>query len=613
MCGIAGFIDSKLSKEVAEGTIAAMLKSIAHRGPDGSSTWVNMPVVFGHNRLSIIDLSDDGTQPMHYFDSAITYNGEIYNYIEVRDELIKKGYQFKTHSDTEVILAAYREYGSKCVDHFVGMWAFAIWDKLTGELFCSRDRFGIKPFYYILEGDRFYFGSEYKVLKQTPLFTNDLNLDQVSRGLQLGWVCYEDETYYSKLKALPAASNLIFKRGEISIQTYWKIESSNTKFGNVEVAKEKLLELLKKSVSIHMRSDVEIAICLSGGIDSSSLTGLIAEHFPEQKFKSYSIYYDGKDEVDERPYINEVIKKYPSILPHYYKPTHEEMLERFHSILYQVDVPSTGSSNFSHSYLIEKIHTDGIKVVIDGQGADEYLAGYMHSIYRNNADSLRSFRVNEFLTNVNAIRLNQHQSPKELLKSLGKTALSIFYNEMKLYSLEYKQYLPFALRKENIKNVPFNLNETFADNRLNEFLYQLLFTSSLPTILHYVDRMTMSHSVESRVPLLDHRLVEFGFTLGNNLKINRGVTKYILRESVKEILPQKIYQRYDKKGFVTPGEINWLRGPMKNLLEIDFKKLDFLDKNIINKVISEYKNGNNANSKLVWRIATLNYWIKNFK
>ena len=176
-----------------------------------------------------------------------------------------------------------------------------------------------------------------------------------------------------------------------------------------------------------------------------------------------------------------------------------------------------------------------------------------------------------------------------------------------------KQYLPFALRKENIKNVPFNLNETFADNRLNEFLYQLLFTSSLPTILHYVDRMTMSHSVESRVPLLDHRLVEFGFTLGNNLKINRGVTKYILRESVKEILPQKIYQRYDKKGFVTPGEINWLRGPMKNLLEIDFKKLDFLDKNIINKVISEYKNGNNANSKLVWRIATLNYWIKNFK
>lgn len=613
MCGIAGFIDSKLSKEVAEGTIAAMLKSIAHRGPDGSSTWVNMPVVFGHNRLSIIDLSDDGTQPMHYFDSAITYNGEIYNYIEVRDELIKKGYHFKTHSDTEVILAAYREYGSKCVDHLVGMWAFAIWDKLTGELFCSRDRFGIKPFYYILEGDRFYFGSEYKVLKQTPLFTNDLNLDQVSRGLQLGWVCYEDETYYSKLKALPAASNLIFKRGEISIQTYWKIESSNTKFGNVEVAKEKLLELLKKSVSIHMRSDVEIAICLSGGIDSSSLTGLIAEHFPEQKFKSYSIYYDGKDEVDERPFINEVIKKYPSILPHYYKPTHEEMLERFHSILYQVDVPSTGSSNFSHSYLIEKIHTDGIKVVIDGQGADEYLAGYMHSIYRNNADSLRSFRVNEFLTNVNAIRLNQHQSPKELLKSLGKTALSLFYNEMKLYSLEYKQYFPFALRKENIKNVPFNLNGTFADNRLNEFLYQLLFTSSLPTILHYVDRMTMSHSVESRVPLLDHRLVEFGFTLGNNLKINRGVTKYILRESVKEILPQKIYQRYDKKGFVTPGEINWLRGPMKNLLEIDFKKLDFLDKNIINKVISEYKNGNNANSKLVWRIATLNYWIKNFK
>jgi asparagine synthase (glutamine-hydrolysing) len=612
MCGIAGFIDTKLSTEVAEKTIGAMLESIAHRGPDARSTWVNLPVVLGHNRLSIIDLSPDGTQPMHYFDSAIVFNGEIYNYIEVREELIAKGYKFSTQSDTEVILAAYREYGQACVDKFLGMWAFALWDKKKNELFCSRDRFGIKPFYYILDNGRFYFGSEYKALKKSPLFSKELNLDQVSRGLQLGWVSYNDETYYSSLKSIPAASNLIYKNGEISIEQYWDIEKKKVQLTDVNEAKHKLLELLKDSVSIHMRSDVEIAICLSGGIDSSSLSSLIATLYPDQKFKSYSIYYDGKNEVDERPYINEVIEKYPSIVPHYYKPSHDEMMERFHSILYQVDVPSTGSSNFSHSYLIEKIHADGIKVVIDGQGADEYLAGYMHSIYRNNADSLRKLHLKEFLVNVLAIKKHQKQSIGDLVSSLGKTALSVLYNEMNLYSLEYKNYLPFAVKKEKVKAVPFDLNNSYADSRLNEFLYQLLFTSSLPTILHYVDRMTMSHSVESRVPLLDHRLVEFGFSLKNELKFHKGVTKYILRESVKDILPSKIYNRMDKKGFVTPGEVNWLRGPMKNLLEIDYTKLDFLNKEIVKGVIQGYQKGDNKNSKLVWRIATLNYWINNF-
>jgi asparagine synthase (glutamine-hydrolysing) len=612
MCGISGFIDSNLSNEQAEKTIEAMLESIAHRGPDARSTWINLPLVFGHNRLSIIDLSPDGIQPMHYFDSTIVFNGEIYNYIEVREELIKKGYKFSTQSDTEVILAAYREYGTSCVDKFLGMWAFALWDKTKNELFCSRDRFGIKPFYYILENGRFYFGSEYKALKKSPLFTNDLNLDQVSRGLQLGWVCYGEETYYSCVKSIPAASNLIFKDGEVKISKYWNLEQPKNLIQDKDEAISGLLGLLKDSVSIHMRSDVEIAICLSGGIDSSSLSSLIATQFPNQKFKSYSIYYDGKNEVDERPYINEVINKYPSIIPSYYQPTHAEMLERFHSILYQVDVPSTGSSNFSHSYLIEKIHADGIKVVIDGQGADEYLAGYMHSIYRKNADSIRNFHLGEFLKTSNSVRKYQHQDIGDVISSFGKTALSVLSNEMNLYSLEYKKYLPFALKKELIQSVPFNLTGSFKGNRLNEFLYQLLFTSSLPTILHYVDRMTMSHSVESRVPLLDHRLVEFGFRLKNELKINKGITKYVLRESVKDLLPKKIYSRMDKKGFVTPGEVNWLRGPMKNLLEINYEKLEFLDKELIKDVISKYKNGDNKNSKLVWRIATLNYWINNF-
>ena len=346
MCGIAGFIDGNLKSDEAERIISEMLKSISHRGPDATDQWCELPLVLGHNRLSIIDLSPDGNQPMHYHDAAIVFNGEIYNYIEIREQLEAEGYSFKTQSDTEVILAAYREYGRDCVKKFLGMWAFALWDKKTKELFCSRDRFGIKPFYYINEGSKFYFGSEYKALKKTPVFSNDINLDQISRGLQLGWVCYEDETYYSKLKSLPAASNMIYKDGKIEIEKYWELNGPNSiQTYSLEETKERLFDLLKNSVSMHMRSDVEIAICLSGGIDSSCLTGLISNLYPAESFRSYSIYYDGKNEVDERPFINAVIERYPQIKPNYFRPSPEDIIERFHKIMYQVDIPSTGSSN----------------------------------------------------------------------------------------------------------------------------------------------------------------------------------------------------------------------------------------------------------------------------
>ena len=611
MCGIAGFVDPDLSREQALDMIGIMLESIGHRGPDARDQWVEMPIALGHNRLSIIDLSPDGNQPMHHFDKTIVFNGEIYNYIEIRKELEGQGYIFKTQSDTEVILAAYTQYGSKCVDKFVGMWAFALWDNNTKELFCSRDRFGIKPFYYISQGSKFYFGSEYRVLKKTSVFSGDLNLNQISRGLQLGWVCYEDETYYSTLKSLPAATNLFYKNGIVKIKKYWDIDQIKLREPyKLEEAKASLYKLLTDSVSIHMRSDVEIAICLSGGIDSSTLTGLISKLNPHQKYRSYSIYYDGKNEVDERPYINAVTDHFPNIESNLFKPKPEEIIERFHKIMEQVEVPSTGSSNFSHYYLLEQIRKDGIKVVVDGQGADEYLAGYMHSMYRYNADLIKNFQFGKLISNISKTYKYQNQGMGELISGLGKTTLSLLFSEMKLYSFEYKNYFPFVSTNKN-ESTPFNLVDRY-NSSLSNFLYHLLFTSSLPTILHYVDRMTMAHSVESRVPFLDHRLVEFAFTLNNDCKISSGVTKKILRESVKDILPEKIYNRRDKKGFVTPGEQSWLRGPMKNLLEIDYSKLPFLNKETVKGVIDNYKKGDNKNSKLVWRLVTLNYWISNF-
>ena len=220
MCGIAGIIDPTLSRDQGEVLLTKMLESIRHRGPDNSSQWIDMPVLLGHNRLSIIDLSDDANQPMEFDDLMIVYNGEVYNYLEIKDDLIKKGYRFRTKSDTEVVLAAYKEWGGECVKRFVGMWAFAIWDKTRRELFCSRDRFGIKPFYFIHAGDKFYFGSEYKPLKFSPLFDSKFNYGQISRGLFLPMASYQDETYFECLKILPPRTNLIFKNGTISLSEY---------------------------------------------------------------------------------------------------------------------------------------------------------------------------------------------------------------------------------------------------------------------------------------------------------------------------------------------------------------------------------------------------------
>jgi asparagine synthase (glutamine-hydrolysing) len=226
MCGIAGIIDPHLDQSQGEILLERMLESIRHRGPDNSSKWIEMPVLLGHNRLSIIDLSDAANQPMEYEDLVIVYNGEVYNYVEIKDELIKRGYRFRTTSDTEVILAAYKEWGGECVTRFLGMWAFAVWDKTKRELFCSRDRFGIKPFYYIHSGEKFYFGSEYKPLKLSPVFENKFNHAQIARGLLEAMVSYQEETYFACLKILPQRSNLLFKNGKVVITEYWDIDPS---------------------------------------------------------------------------------------------------------------------------------------------------------------------------------------------------------------------------------------------------------------------------------------------------------------------------------------------------------------------------------------------------
>lgn len=609
MCGIAGFMDPTLSKEEGKTGIEKMLQSIAHRGPDARGIYNHEGTWLGHNRLSIIDLSAEANQPFHYDGLQIIFNGEIYNYIEIRERLIQKGYFFRTQSDTEVIAASYREWGSGSVNEFVGMWSFVIYDTKKEELFVSRDRFGIKPFYYICDGKKFYFGSEYKALKASPVFKNDLNLNQISRGLQLGWVCYSDETYFEKIKALPAAHNLKFNIAEsrLTVEKYWDIETGKYDHLNFEEKKEKFLSLFSDSVNLHMRSDVTVGSCLSGGLDSSAIVSMVQRLNPGMKYKSFSIYYEGKDDVDERPFINEVIGKYPAIEPYYFSPTDKDVEESFHHALYHADVPCTGSSFISQYFLMKLIGQHKIKVVLDGQGSDEYLAGYMHSYYRVIADLISSGNIGEAAHLTSLVNKKLGASFTKTVSHFGKSILATINSEQKLYSIEYNNYWPF-LSKNTRSGIPFQLTKT-RGTKTDNFLYNLILTTSLPSLLHYEDRNSMAFSVESRVPFLDHRLVEFAFQLQTEDKINKTETKYILRKALHGILPEAIENRKDKKGFVTPGENKWLRGPLKELLDADFIHLDFLRLDRVKKIIANYKKGDNSKAVLVWRLAVLNYWI----
>lgn len=610
MCGIAGFYNTKLSREEGTALLAKMLPATRHRGPDYTGTEVIPPAFLGHNRLSIIDLSDSANQPMTYMGLKMVFNGEVYNYLEIKKELLQLGYTFKTESDTEVIIAAYRQWGKDCVLRFIGMWAFAIWEESTHTLFCSRDRFGIKPFYYIHAGEALYFASEYKPLKLVPEFNASLNLAQVSRALQLGWLVYNDQSFFDCIRVLPPAHNLILTNGKLNTYRYWDIDFSKSNPDPLEQQCNDFRQLLKHSITLHLRSDVPVAATLSGGIDSSVIVSEIATMYPEQRLKTFTVYYEGKYGVDERPFANEVIHKYrKNLTPYYYSPSDGEITEHFHRALYHSDVPVTGSSFFSQYFIMKSIADQKIKVVLSGQGADDYLGGYMHSFYRLYADYIRQFKWGKLLTDMMRHKKNQEWGVAKSIDIFAKSMLSAIRDENTLYRLEYTRYLPFLSVSSKEKDT-FVL-ENKGNTRLNAFLYQLMFNTSLPTLLHYEDRNSMAFSIESRVPFLDHRLVEFAFATRNSAKINGPVTKYLLREATKDVLPQAIYARKDKKGFVTPGEVKWLRGPLRHLLDIDWNLLDMIDRVKAQKVVNDFKNGDNKNANLVWRLATLHYWVKN--
>lgn len=599
MCGISGFfhtqsVNSHLKDFVRSNDI------VSHRGPDGfglayfqfhtnqiycvefAHDRVTIPqeevvLALGHRRLAIIDLSQNGAQPMPSSDERfwITYNGEIYNYIELREELKGLGHQFRSESDTEVILAAYAEWGEKCVNRFNGIWAFALADLRENKLFCSRDRFGVKPFHYFHDGARFAFGSEIKQLLCYPFVARQTNRRAVYEYLAFSAVDYCEETFFQGIYKLMQGHNLTvdLHTGDISVTRYYQpVLAKDTKISYEEAALE-FRRLLTDSVRLQLRSDVEVGSCLSGGLDSSSIVSLMRMELQKSGRghiqRTFSSHFD-EDEANELEYMQEIIQA-TGVRAEFVYPTPHDLLNDLENLVWHQEEPFGSTSIFAQWSVFKLVHENKIKVMLDGQGADEMLGGYI-GFYHSYFEQL--IRRRQYFTLWHETRQfsNLHQQPGTPF--LGKAAKGLLSRRKKSSRPNHfahganwinpaftDEFHGQSLYHETMQLMPFGEPEVFENT-----LYQMTFLSNLQALLRHEDRNSMAFSVEARVPFLDHRLVEFLFSLPSRFKIRDGYTKRVLRDGMQGIIPDKIRWRVKKLGFATP-ERKWQKTILKPLIE----------------------------------------------
>ncbi len=535
---------------------------IIHRGPDGVGYYWGQNFGFGHRRLKITDLSDQASQPMCRNGLTIIFNGEIYNYLEIAKLLLADGFKFSTKSDTEVILAAYQHWGKNCVSYFNGMWAFIIHDPIQNILFCSRDRLGIKPFCYLETDEAIYVGSEIKQFMDVPGFIPKLDEKIAFHFLFHGNISGGEKSFISCVKFLSAGSNLILDLAncEYHVEKWYSLDNLriNADIGYGEACWE-FRKLFESSISLYTSTEVNFGTALSGGLDSSSIACMY-KHITRSQTPLNTIstcFYEEPD--NEIEYINE-ISNYLSKAGNLVFPDIRELLTDglLKKIVYHQDQPILSGSFFSEYKLYEKASELGLKVMLSGQGADEYLAGYEHFHYFNVMNKLQKLHLVQALHEAGQFAKVNNQPRFYIFKNIGLSLVGRSYSSLKN-----------KLTTSYHGNQGFNsawLSKTFEFQNLNPELSlkgnfdlthqskNALSSYSLPHQLHSEDRHSMMFSVESRLPFLDHRLIEFSLQLPDHFKIKGGITKKLLRDSMKGILPEKIRNRHNKLGFPGPED-----------------------------------------------------------
>lgn len=597
MCGISGIVN-KENESVERNSIKKINDLISHRGPDDEGFFFGKNFAFGHRRLSILDLSSDGHQPMSFKDKfTITYNGEIYNFIEIREELTNYGYSFKSNSDTEVILASYDKWGEDCVKRFNGMWAFAIHDKVKNIIFASRDRFGIKPFYFSEVDGQFVFGSEIKQLLEfhKKRFANkDIILDYLVNGL----VEHTSRTFYKGVFKLPQSNNLLYDLSDHSyeITPYYKIDISK-KYENdsEEQSIDKFRELFQDSIKLRLRSDVKVGTCLSGGLDSSSVASIAAELYSSEGSSQFTAIHAKSTEAktDESYYANVVADKCNLDL-HITEPGYDDFINSLEQVVFTQEEPFGSPSIFMQYYVMEKAKEIGCTVMLDGQGGDETLFGYERYYAVYFASLLRKIKLLSFVKEF--IKLESIKTPKwKILRSI----IMILHGNVlsRVHSTIKKKKLCI---KSNEKINSLNSFLTFKKFQVREIMLK-----NLPALLRYEDKNSMRHSIETRLPFIDYRCVNLCTSLNDRYKFKNGFLKYILRKSINDRLPEEIVWRKNKFGFEAPTD-TWLKKHKSSMLK------DIKQSKILNSLCDIEKVSFSDNFTF-WRFYNVFLWEKVFK
>ena len=564
MCGIAGIIDSSIVEE-KEITLIKMADVLVHRGPDAHGYWYSKDksVGFAHQRLAVNDLSSMANQPMTFMHRyCIVYNGQLYNYIELRKDLQKVGYQFKTNSDTEVLLTLYDCYKENCLQYIDGAFAFSIWDEEEQLLFAARDRFGEKPYYYCNQENRFLFASEMKAIWAAGV---DKRIEErmLLNFLTLGYLQNQSDksqTFYKSIYSLPPAHYLTCRKGELTVKKYWNLDKQICQDISETNAIHKLDQLLSESVSRRMRCDVELGITLSGGIDSSSILYYMQKN-EKKSYKSFSAVFPGF-ERDEQLLIEKATQQFPT--ERYFVNTNEgALISEFEKLAYHQEEPFASSSVFVQYCVYQKAQHHGIKVLLDGQGADEVISGYHKYIHWYLQELLGKNKCNQFISEKKKLKENKidmNWSWKNIIATYFPSHVSVAL-EQKEYRKIFKNHDISTDFLSCLRGSEWEGIHKPVVTKLNDILHFNVVENGLEELLRYADRNSMANGCELRLPYLSHELVAFIFSLPSHYKIKNGFTKFLLRQTVQSHLPNEIVWNTEKIGFEPPQK-KWMQSPV---------------------------------------------------
>lgn len=622
MCGILGIKSN--SKIIDEQRVQDMRDTMPYRGPDSNGLWFDQQQKVGlaHLRLSILDPTPAGHQPRveEAHNCVISYNGEVYNYLEVRSVLESKGYTFETGSDTEVVLKAYIEYGVNCLQHFNGMFAIAIWDGNKKELFLARDRLGVKPVYYYQNDDEFIFASETKAILKGLDSKPALNLQLIDSYMSFGYIPGEN-TLHQGVKRLMPGHYAVLKDGDLKITEYWDLKFNNQDDKGFDYYVDESKKLLESAIDLRLRSDVPLGIFLSGGIDSSAVVGLLADKVKEP-LKTFSIGYDFGKGFDETPYAQIIADKFKTD-HHEIKITPAQFKEFIPEYIALMDEPVTEAAAIS-LFFVAKLAKEKVTVALSGEGSDEIFAGYDLYQYMSVLEKYRSVVGQggaDFFAGIsNKVFGKSHKVSKYL--NMATQPIEQRYKGMSTYPDHQKE----ALYKPEFKSLneqdgqvssrSFSkqlFGKVKGQDQLSKMLYFDTKTWLVDDLLIKADRMSMAASVELRVPFLDYRLVEFAATIPSHHKIKKGEGKYPLKKMMEGILPNDIIYR-KKMGFPTPLKLmfqNELRDYAEKLLLSDETKLhQFFRKERIEQLIQEHNADKYDHHKTLWQLVVLEEWLR---